>query len=106
MATDTKVMLYTSTVTQNELGESIDTPTLWRTVWCQATASGGSRRTYAGRIVGEHHVVLTTHWRDGIDKCRFVEFDGLLRPIIDVVAEGRKRKAHILTFTSDTSYGE
>ena len=106
MSYDVKVKLYTERTERNDLGELVGEPPLWREVYCSATYSGGSRRTYAGRIVGEHNVVLTTHWRDGIDKCRFVEFDGVRRAIIDIVPEGRKRLAHISTFTDDVSYGE
>lgn len=77
---------------------------LWGNVWCEATYSGGSRRTQAGRLVGEHQVVLTTHWREGIEKCRFVKFEGMTRPIVDIVPEGRRKRVHIITYTNDQSY--
>ena len=105
MSYDVKVKLYTEQTERNDLGELVGEPPLWRIVWCSATYSGGSRKTYAGRVVGEHQVVLTTHWREGIELCRFVEFDGKRRVISDIVPEGRRRLVHIITFTDDVGYG-
>lgn len=105
MSYDVKVKLYTEQTERNDLGELVGEPPLWRVVYCSATYSGGSRKTYAGRIVGEHQVVLTTHWREGIEECRFVEFNGKRRVISDIVPEGRRRLVHIITFTDDTGYG-
>lgn len=105
MAYNVKALLYYASTEANERGEALE-PTPWKRVWCEATYSGGSRRVYAGRIVGEHQVVYTTYWRDGIDKCRFIEVDGVRRAIVDVIPEGRKRRAHIVTFIDDVSYGE
>lgn len=86
-------------------GQATGVGELWGTVWCEATYSGGSRRTHAGRLVGEHQVALTTHWREGIDRCRFATFDGMTRPIVDVVPEGRRKRVHILTYIDGQSYG-
>jgi hypothetical protein len=49
---------------------------------------------------------MTTHWREGIEKCRFIEFDGIRRAIVDVVPEGRRHMVHIITYTDDVGYGE
>ena len=106
MAYDVRCKLFGELVERNDLGELVGEPPLWRIVWASATYSGGSRKTYAGRIVGEHQVVLTTHWREGIDRCRFIEFDGIRRTIVDIVPEGRRRLVHIITFTDDVGYGE
>lgn len=106
MAFDTKCSLYTALVERDSFGHPKGEPPLWRIVWCEATYSGGSRKTYAGRVVGEHQVVLTTYWREGIEECRFVEFRGKRRAIIDVIPEGRRRLAHIVCFDDETSYGE
>lgn len=106
MAYSTQVTLYTASEERDVLGQPIDNPQVWRTVWCEATHSGGSRRTYAGRIVNEHQVVLTTHWRDGIEQCRFAEFDGSRRIIQAIAPEGRKRKVHIVVDYDGYSYGE
>lgn len=106
MSYDVKAKLYTELTERDAFGQPTGQPPLWREVYCSATYSGGSRKTYAGRIVGEHQVVLTTHWREGIDKCRFVEFDGIRRAIMDVVPEGRRHLVHIVTFTDDMSHGE
>lgn len=106
MAYDIRTKLYTGQTERNDLGELVGEPPLWRIVWCSATYSGGSRKTYAGRVVGEHQVVLTTHWREGIEECRFVEFNGIRRAIVDIVPEGRRRLVHIITFTDDVGYGE
>lgn len=106
MAYDVRCKLYTEQTERDAYGQPTGEPPLWRIVWCSATYSGGSRKTYAGRVVGEHQVVLTTYWREGIDQCRFVEFDGKRRAIVDVVPEGRRRLAHIITFTDDVGYGE
>jgi hypothetical protein len=106
MAYDVRCKLYTKQTERDALGHPTGVPPLWRVVWCTATYSGGSRKTYAGRVVGEHQVVLTTHWREGIEQCRFVEFDGKRRAIVDVVPEGRRRLVHIITFTDDVGYGE
>lgn len=106
MAFDIKCNLYTALVERDGYGHPSGEPPLWRSVWCAATYSGGSRKTYAGRVVGEHQVVLTTYWREGIEACRFVEFDGKRRAIVDVIPEGRRRLVHIVTFTDDVGYGE
>lgn len=105
MARNIKALLYYASNEVNDLGEEL-APVLWRRVWCEATYSGGSRRIYAGRIVGEHQVVYTTLWRDGIEKCRYIEVDGIMRAVVDVIPEGRKHKAHIVTFIDDAGYGE
>ena len=106
MAYDVKCTHYTEQTERAAYGQLTGEPPLWRVVWCSATYSGGSRKTYAGRVVGEHQVVLTTHWREGIEKCRFVEFDGMRRAIVEVVPEGRRHLGHIVTFTDDVGYGE
>ena len=106
MAYNTQVILYTASEERDALGQPIDNPQVWRTVWCEATHSGGSRRTYAGRIVNEHQVVLTTHWRDGIERCRFAVFDGSRRTIYSMIPEGRRHKVHIVVDIDDYSYGE
>jgi len=86
-------------------GSAAAVGSLWGEVWCEATYSGGSRRTQAGRLVGEHQVVLTTHWRQGIEQARYVNFDGMIHPIVDVIPEGRRRRVHIITYADDQSYG-
>lgn len=100
-----KCKLFLAPTEQDALGQVTGDPIFWKTVWCEATASGGSRRTYAGRLAGEYQVVLTTYWREGIEKCRFVEFDGKRRSIVDIVPEGRRKKVHIITYTDDRGYG-
>lgn len=106
MAYDVRCKLYTEQVERDTFGAPTGEPPLWRVVWCSATYSGGSRKTYAGRVVGEHQVVMTTHWREGIEKCRFIEFDGIRRSIVDVVPEGRRHMVHIITYTDDVGHGE
>lgn len=98
-------LLYTATSKPDANGDA-GTPIKWRAVWCEKTASGGSRRTYAGRLVGEHQVVLTTYWREGIEDCRYVEVDGKMRSIVDVVPEGRRKRVHIITYTDDNGYND
>lgn len=106
MAYDVRCKLYTAQVERDAYGQPTGEPPLWRIVFCTATYSGGSRKTYAGRVVGEHQVVMTTHWREGIEKCRFIEFDGIRRAIVDVVPEGRRQMVHIITYTDDVGNGE
>lgn len=102
---DVRVTLYLDQIERNAIGELVGKPQVWGDVYCSATYSGGSRKTYAGRIVGEHQVVLTTRWQNGIEQCRFVEFDGIRRAIVDIIPEGRRRLVHIITFTDDVGYG-
>lgn len=102
---DVRVTLYLEQTKRNAIGELVGEPRVWGDVYCSATYSGGSRKTYAGRIVGEHQVVLTTRWQRDIEKCRFVEFDGIRRVIVDIIPEGRRRLVHIVTVTPDVSYG-
>jgi hypothetical protein len=106
MAYDVRCKLYTEQVERDTFGAPTGEPPLWRVVWCSETYSGGARKTYAGRVVGEHQVVMTTHWREGIEKCRLIEFDGIRRAIVDVVPEGRRHMVHIITYTDDVGYGE
>ena len=106
MAHDIKVTLYTSSMRQDALGQPTGAPIKWRDVWCEVTYSGGSRKTYAGRLVSEYQVVLTTRWRDGIDKCRFVEVDGRRYTIDSIVPEGRRYKAHIVYVNDERGYEE
>lgn len=106
MAYDIPVTLYAGSTRVDQYGRAEGKPPVWKQVYCSATYSGGSRKTYAGRVVSEHQVVLTTYWRDGIDMCRFCEFGGLLREIVDVIPEGRKKLAHIVTYTTDAGYGQ
>lgn len=102
---DVKVALYLGQRERNAIGELVGEPRMLCVVYCSATYSGGSRKTYAGRIVGEHQVVLTTRWQKSIEQCRFVEFDGIRRAIVDIIPEGRRRLVHIVTVTPDVSYG-
>lgn len=102
-----KVKLYTQRIEQDALGQMVEAPEHWRDLWCEPTYSGGSLKTFAGRLASEHQVVLTTHWRRNIDKCRYVNHDGDIHPIDDVVMElrnGMQPLAHIITST--TRYGE
>lgn len=102
---DVKVTLFLEQTERNAIGELVGKPRAWGDLYCSATYSGGSRKTYAGRIVGEHQVVLTTRWQSGIEQCRFVEFAGIRRAIVDIIPEGRRRLVHIVTVTPDVSYG-
>lgn len=106
MAHDIKVTLYTSSMRQDALGQPTGEPIRWRDVWCEATYSGGSRKTYAGRLVSEYQVVLSTRWRDGIESCRFVEVDGRRYVIDSIVPEGRRYKAHIIYINDGRGYEE
>lgn len=91
---------------QDAAGEASGEPILWRDdVWATATFSGGSRRTFAGRLVTEHGAVLTTHWRPGIDLCRHVKFEGKMYPIDEVVPEGWRKWAHIIISVTDSDIG-
>lgn len=105
MAYNTSAKLYLDTRKPDDYGQPVGELTLWRRVWCEVTYAGGSRKTYAGRLASEHTVVLTTHWREGIDKCAFVEVDGTLHPIESIVPEGRKNKVHITYIEDRVGYG-
>lgn len=94
MVAKAKIRLFLPNQKRNALGEAGD-PILWREVWAEPTESGGSRRTYAGRLASEYSLVLTTHWREGIEKCTHVEYEGRLRPIDAIVKEGFRRWVHI-----------
>lgn len=105
--TDIRAMLYLDLRERDALGQPVGQMTPWREVWCEATYSGGSRRTYAGRLVSEYQVVLTTWWREGIEQCSFVALDdGKLHEIVDIVPEGRRHKVHIIFTKDDHGYGE
>lgn len=107
MATNTRVILYTEAEVQDSLGDIIATPEEWRTLCCEATYSGGSLRTFAGRLVGAGQVVLTTPWRRGIDRCRYAKVNDTLYRIEDVVLEyrsGQQPQAHIIITT--VPYGD
>lgn len=105
MAYNIKATLYVDDRALNDYGQQVGDPTLWRSVWCEETRAGGSRKTYAGRLTREHSVVLTTHWREGIESCAFVEVAGKRYPIESIVPEGRMRKVHISYIDDGISYG-
>jgi hypothetical protein len=105
MAGKYKITLYTANTKQDVTGEVTRDPIMWRDVWAEATFSGGSRRTFAGRLVTEHTAVLTTHWLPGIEVCRHVRFDGKMYPIDDVVPEGFRRKVHIVIAVTESDIG-
>lgn len=102
MATNTRVILYTEAEVQDSLGAVIAQPEEWRVAYCDTTYSGGSLRTFAGRLVGAGQVVLTTPWRRGIDRCRYAKFNDTLYRIEEVVSEnrsGQQPNAHIIITT-------
>lgn len=106
MAYNVKAELYVDDRIRDDFGQLIGDPTLWHTVWCEATYSGGSRRSYAGRLVSENGVVLTTRWREGIEQCAFAKVDGVMHVIDSITPEGRRYKVHI-SYTDDRiSYGD
>lgn len=94
MVAKAKIRLFLPNPKRNALGEA-GAPILWREVWAEPTESGGSRRTYAGRLASEYTLVLTTYWREGIERCTHVEYEGRLRPIDAIVKEGFRRWVHI-----------
>ena len=109
MARNVRVQLYLANPEQDAYGQTTGEPIAWKAVYAEATYSGGSLRTVAGRLASEHGVVLSTYWIDGIDKCRYAEFHGERRAIFDVVPErrpGQRAKAHIITSYGEQSYGE
>lgn len=95
MAGKAHIKLFLPNTERNALGEVEADPIFWREVWAEPTESGGSRRTYAGRLASEHMLVLTTHWLPGIERCTNVEYEGRMRPIDSIVHEGFRRKVHI-----------
>lgn len=101
-----RATLYVDDRSVDDYGQPVGEPTAWRTVWCEATYAGGSRKTYAGRLAREHSVVLTTHWRNGIESCAFVEVAGKRYPIESIVPEGRQRKVHITYVDDGIGHGE
>lgn len=104
MAYNIKVRLFTAPTAQDAVGQVTGDPVPWGTVWCEATTSGGSRRTYAGRLVGEYQMVLTTYWRKGIEACRYAEVEGKMLAIADVVPEGHRKRVHIIASVDDHGY--
>lgn len=109
MAADTKIVLCKASQRRDEYGQVIGAPEPWRTCYCQVTRSGGSLRTLAGRLASEYSIVLSTYWFNGIEECRYVDIDGKIMPIDDVVPEkspGRHKMAHIVTQMRDKSYGD
>lgn len=109
MAADTKVMLCTISQVRDEYGQVVGDPIPWRECYCEVTRTGGSMRTFAGRLASEYSMVLTTYWQEGIESIRFVEVDGKLLSVDDVVPEtrpGRHKMAHIVTQMRDKSYGD
>lgn len=106
MAYNIKAILYVDDRAQDDYGQPVGEPTAWRSVWCEVTRAGGSRKTYAGRLAREHSVVLTTHWREGIESCAFVEVAGKRYPIESIVPEGRMRKVHITYVDDGIGYGK
>ena len=105
MAYNTLAALFLDNRERDDYGQPVGDLTLWGKVWCEATYAGGSRRTYAGRLASEHTVVLTTRWRDGIEKCAFVKVNDILHPIVAIVPEGRRYKVHITYIEDDIGYG-
>lgn len=105
MAYNVQATLFIDDRQRDSYGELVGEPTPWRSVWCEATYSGGSRKSYAGRLVMDNGVVLTTRWREGIEHCAFVEVDGQMHAIDSITPEGRKYKVHI-SYTDGNSYGE
>jgi hypothetical protein len=106
MAYNVHAKLYIDNRKQDDFGQMVGEPSLWRDVWCEATYSGGSRKSYAGRLVADYGVVLTTRWREGIEQCAFVEVDGEMHVIDSIVPEGRKYKVHIAYGKDGIDYGD
>lgn len=106
MAYNVLAKFYVDDRQRDDYGQVVGDPTLWRAVWCEATYSGGSRKSYAGRLASEYAVVLTTRWREGIEKCAFVEVDGEMHVIDSIVPEGRKFKVHITYGKDGIDYGD
>lgn len=106
MAYNVLAKLYIDNRKRDDFGQSVGEPALWRAVWCEATYSGGSRKSYAGRLVSEYGVVLTARWREGIEQCSFVEVDGVMHVIDSIVPEGRKYKVHITYGNDGIDHGE
>lgn len=102
MAYKYPITLFKAPTEQDAHGEVTGKPILWRETWAAATMSGGSRRTMAGRLASEHGVVLTTHWMPTIEECRWVLYEGAMRPIIDVVPEGYRKSVHVIIDVTDT----
>lgn len=105
MAYDVKATLYVDDRERDDYGQPVGDPSEFGVVWCEATYSGGSRKTYAGRLAAEHTVVLTTRWRHGIENCAFVKVDDILHPITGIVPEGRRYKIHITYVEDEIGYG-
>ena len=101
MALNALITLFLPNRQVDELGEQSSTPVEWRKMWATPTASGGSRKTYAGRLVSEHRVVLSTRWIAGIEACTEVEYEGKRRPIESIVPEGFSKKVHIIIDTGE-----
>lgn len=109
MARNVRIQLYLANMAQDAYGQTTEEPIPWRAVYAEATYSGGSLRTVAGRLAGEHGAVFSTLWMPGIDQCRYVEVGGVMRSIADIVPEhrpGQHRKAHIVTSIGEHSYEE
>jgi hypothetical protein len=106
MAYNVKATLYVDNRKRDGYGQLVGRLALWREVWCEATYSGGSRKSYAGRLVTDNSVVLTTHWRDGIESCSFVEVNGVTHAIDSLTPEGRRNKVHIAYSDDGIDYGD
>ena len=106
MAYDVKCRLYTELTERDAFGQPIGEPPLWRSGvvhrYLFRRLAKNLRWACGRRASGGAH----THWREGIEQCRFVEFDGKRRAIVGIVPEGRKHLVHITTYTDDVGYGE
>ena len=108
MAANIKVILCLPPKARDEYGQVMGWPIPWRQCYCEVTRSGGSMRTFAGRLASEYSMVLSTLWQPGIEEIRYVDINGKVLAVDDIVPEcrpGRHKMAHIVTQMRDMGYG-
>lgn len=104
MAGRTKVVFLRPAVRRGATGEVSGKPVPFRTTWAVKTESGGRENLFASRIVHEHEAVLTIRYISGLTPDMLVEFDGIRRPISDIVPEGFRRTLHVKITLRDIDY--
>lgn len=104
MVGKTKIRILRPATARDETGEVRGVPELFRTAWAVKTESGGRENLYASRIVHEHEAVLSIRYIEGLTPDMLVEFDGVRRPIADIVPEGFRKTLHIKVTLRDIDY--
>lgn len=93
---DRRIVIERAAVVQNDLGEEVESWSVWITVWAEVQPLDGSERWQAQEVMAEAPTRFRLRWLPGLSVEDRIRYDDRLYDIHSINEIGRRRGWEIL----------